>query len=80
VHRSLAVFLSTGGAPLDAAALGTLPGGRIVRMEFAWGGRTSCAAATVEHDGPGKELLAAVKPWAAARGWSVAIAPAPGSD
>jgi len=32
-------------------------------------------AATVEHDCNVRELLRALRPWAAGRGWSVTVAP-----
>ena len=74
-RRSVAVILSAGGAELDLPALGNLPGARLVRAEFAWGERAACVAATLEHECPPGELLAALKPWAAGRGWSVTVAP-----
>lgn len=74
-QRSVAVILSAGGAVLDAEALGDLPGARVVRVEFAWGGRAACAAATLEHDLPRADLLARLGPWAERRGWSITIAP-----
>ena len=73
--ESVAVILSAGGVQLDLAALGDLPRARVVRAEFAWGERASCAAVTLAHDCPPPELLAALKPWAAGRGWSVTVAP-----
>lgn len=75
MHRSVAVILSAGGSPLDHAALDDLPGGRVVRAEFAWGERAACVAATVDHEAPPAEWLAALGPWARGRGWSVTIAP-----
>lgn len=74
-QQSYAVILSAGGAVLDLAALGDLPEARVVHAEFAWGERAACAAATLEHDCSPGELLGALKPWAASRGWSVTIAP-----
>ena len=74
-RRSVAVILSAGGAELDLPALRNLPGARLVRAEFAWGERAACVAATLEHECPPGELLAALKPWAAGRGWSVTVAP-----
>lgn len=77
VRRSIAVILSAGGAELDPRTLSDLPCARIVRVEFAWGGRSACVAATVEHDVSPAVLLARLGPWAARRGWSVTIAPLP---
>lgn len=74
-NQSVAVILSAGGAVLDLHALADLPGARVVRAEFAWGERSACAAATVEHDCSAAELARTLRPWAAGRGWSVTVAP-----
>ena len=79
-RQSIAVILSAGGAVLDLRALGDLPGARVVRAEFAWGNRAACVAATLEHECASEELLAALKPWAGGRGWSVTIAPLGGRE
>jgi hypothetical protein len=75
---SIAVILSANGASLDSAALADVPLGRLVRAEFARGDRAACVAATLEHDCPARELLRALRPWAAGRGWSVTVAPLKG--
>ena len=74
-RRSIAVILSAGGAELDLQALADLPGGRLVRAEFARSERAACVAATLEHQCPVGELVAVLRPWAAGRGWSVTVAP-----
>jgi hypothetical protein len=74
-YRSIAVILSAGGAELDLPALGDIPGARLVRAEFARSERAACVAATLEHQCPAGELLRALRPWAAGRGWSVTVAP-----
>ena len=71
----MAVILNVGGMTLDWRALGDLPQGRVVRAEFAWGERSACVAATLEHECPAGELVDALKCWAAGRGWSVTVAP-----
>ena len=76
----MAVILSAGGAVLDLQALGDLPGARVIRAEFAWGDRAACVAATLEHDCDSGELLAALRPWASGRGWSVTVAPLRGRE
>ena len=58
-RQSVAVILSAGGAVLDLRSLGDLPRARIVRAEFAWGDRSACVAATLEHECECGELLAA---------------------
>ncbi|MSR05789.1 MAG: hypothetical protein EXR93_01775 [Gemmatimonadetes bacterium] len=60
---------------LDLRALGDLPRARVLRAEFAWGDRSACVAATLEHECESGELLAALRPWASGRGWSVTVAP-----
>jgi hypothetical protein len=74
-RRSVAVILSAGGAELDLPALADLPQGRLVRAEFARSERAACVAATLEHQCPLDELVSALRPWAAGRGWSVTVAP-----
>jgi len=74
------VILSAGGAQLDWRALGDLPGARVLRAEFAWGDRAACVAATLEHECESRELLAALRPWASGRGWSVTVAPLGGHE
>lgn len=78
-RRSVAIILSVGGAELHGGALGDLPVVRLVRAEFAAGERAACVAATVEHEGETADLLRLLRPWAAGRGWSVTVAPLPGS-
>ena len=75
MHRSVAVILSAGGSQLDLDALNGLPGARLVRAEFARSERAACVAATLEHQCPVGDLAAALRPWAAGRGWSVTVAP-----
>lgn len=74
-NASIAVILSAGGAQLDAAALRDIPRGRVIRAEFARGELASCVALTLEHECAARELLLALKPWAAGRGWTVTVAP-----
>jgi hypothetical protein len=74
-HQSVAVILNVGGAALDLSALGDVPEGRVIRAELAQGDRASCVAATLEHECPPGELAAALRRWAARRGWSVTVAP-----
>jgi hypothetical protein len=78
-RASVAVILSAGGAVLDLTALQDVPGGRVVRAEFARGDRAACAAVTLEHECATAELLAVLRPWAAGRGWSVTVAPLQGA-
>lgn len=78
-RHSVAIILSVGGAELHGGVLTELPGGRLVRAEFASGERAACVAATVEHECETIELLRLLRPWAAGRGWSVTVAPLPGS-
>ncbi len=77
-HRSVAVILNVGGAVLDLSALGDMPQGRVIRAELARGDRAACVAATLEHECPPGELVAALRRWAAGRGWSVTVAPLEG--
>ena len=77
-HRSVAVILNVGGSTLDWHALGDVPHSRVVRAEFACGERAACVAATLEHECPPGELVAALRRWAAGRGWSVTVAPLEG--
>jgi len=72
---SVAVILSVNGAVLDAASLAEVPVGRVVRAEFARGERAACVAATLEHECDAIDLLRALRPWAAGRGWSITVAP-----
>ncbi len=76
-RASIAVILSAGGAVLDLRALSDVPGGKVVRAEFAWGERAACATATLEHECDTAELIRLLRPWAAGRGWSVTVAPLP---
>ena len=75
-QQSIAVILSAGGATLDVAALADVPNSRVVRAEFARGDHAVCVAATLEHECESSELLRALRPWAASRGWSVTVASA----
>ncbi len=77
-HWSIAVILSANGASLDSAALADVPRGKLVRAEFARGERAACVAATLEHECNVRDLLRALRPWAAGRGWSVTVAPLKG--
>ena len=77
---SIAVILSSGGAALDMRAMCDLPRAKLIRAEFAWGERVACATATLEHECDRTELLAALKGWAAGRGWLVTVAPLPRPD
>ncbi|MDH3496392.1 MAG: hypothetical protein OER21_06495 [Gemmatimonadota bacterium] len=79
-RTTIAVILSVGGAPLDAAALADLPAARLVRAQFAQGDAAVCVAATLEHAGPRAALRRALAAWATPRGWSVTIAPLTGPD
>lgn len=72
---SVAVILSVGGAVLDLDALRDLPGATVVRAEVAAGERAVCVSATLEHECELGELGAAMRAWAGARGWVVAVAP-----
>ena len=74
-RAAVAVILSAGGAALDLEALRDLPGATVVRAEVAAGDRAVCVSATLEHDCGLAELRAAVRVWAGARGWVVAVAP-----
>jgi hypothetical protein len=76
----VAVILNAGGARLDLAALADLPGGTILQAEIASGDRAACAATTIRHEGSRADLSAALRRWAAGRGWSVTIAPLHGPD
>jgi hypothetical protein len=77
-QRSVAVILNVGGSVLDWSALADLPHSRVVRAEFAGGERAACVAATLEHECAPGELVAALRRWAAGRGWSVTVAPLEG--
>lgn len=77
-RASVAVILCAGGDPPDLGVLGDFPLAGVVRAEVARGLGASCLAVTIRHDGEPGALLAALRPWAADRGWSVAIAPLPG--
>ncbi len=72
---SVAVILSVGGAALDLESLRGVPRARVVRAELAAGERAACVSATLEHECEVGELATALRTWAAARGWSVAVAP-----
>jgi hypothetical protein len=77
-QRSVAVILNVSGAVLDADALTDLPLARLVRAEFARGERAGCVAATLDHECDSADLAAALRRWAAGRGWSVTVAPLSG--
>ncbi len=79
-RTTLAVILSAGGAPLDAAALADLPGAHLLRAQFARGDAAACVAATLEHAGSRAALRRSLAAWATPRGWSVTIAPLTGPD
>jgi hypothetical protein len=72
---SIAVILNTSGVTLDIGALKTIPNARVVRAEFARGEQAACVAATLEHECSIRDLLNALRPWAAQNGWSVTVAP-----
>ena len=72
---SIAVILNTGGVTLDIASLKTIPRARVVKAEFAHGERAACVAATLEHECSSRDLLDALRPWAADNGWTVTVAP-----
>jgi hypothetical protein len=74
-ERSIVVILSIGGSVLDRRALDDLPGAEVVKAEFAWAERASCAAVTLQHECSCPELALSLRPWAAGRGWSVTVAP-----
>lgn len=74
-HQSVAVILNVNGAVLDWDALADLPEARLLRAEFARGERAGCVAATLEHECEAADLAAALRRWAACRGWSVTVAP-----
>ncbi|HXV85500.1 MAG TPA: hypothetical protein VD793_02320 [Gemmatimonadales bacterium] len=77
-QQSVAVILSVSGMVLDWNALADLPRARLIRAEFARGDRAGCVAATLEHDCDPADLAAALRQWAAGRGWSVTVAPLSG--
>ena len=60
-RSSVAVILCRVGTELDLSSLGDLPSSRVLRVQFASGDRTSCAAATLEHDCSTNELAAALR-------------------
>lgn len=74
-RASVAVILSVGGAALDLDVLRELPRARVVRAEVAAGERAVCVSATLEHECEIRELAAALRAWAGARGWAVTVAP-----
>jgi hypothetical protein len=71
----LVIVLSSGGSPLDAAALDALglTAVRWVRVERE--GEAACLAARVCHDDPPDRFRERVRGWGAARGWAVTVAP-----
>jgi len=75
---SVAVILDTSGVTLDVGALKTIPNARVVRAEIAAGERAACVAATLEHECSARDLLSALRRWAAENGWSVTVAPSTG--
>jgi hypothetical protein len=76
-NSSIAVILSTRGTALDLDALGDMPNARVVHADIARGEKTACVAATLEHECSKLDLLAALRPWAAGRGWSITVASLP---
>ncbi|UCG86318.1 MAG: hypothetical protein JSW71_20840 [Gemmatimonadota bacterium] len=73
-NSSVAVILNTGGAILDLDAISDLPRARVVRANIARGETAACVAATLEHECSAADLRAALRDWAAVRGWSVTVA------
>jgi len=77
--HSLVILVSAGGSLLDRLAVSSLPGGRILEADFAAAETACCAALRLSHDCSREELQAGLRVWAGARGWLVAVAPAPES-
>jgi hypothetical protein len=77
--QSIVIIVSAGGAVLDEAAVRDVPGGRLVEVDIAAAEVGWCAALRMAHDCPREELGRALRAWAGARGWSVAVASGAGS-
>lgn len=73
MNQSVAIILNAGGLSLDAGALADLPGATVVRAEFAWGDRATCAAVTLAHRQPCADLRPALRRWAFSHGWSLTL-------
>jgi len=73
-HESLVIVLSTGGSPLDPAALTTLTDVRVAWVRVEREGEAACLAARVLHGDSPDEFRDRVRRWAGARGWAVTVA------
>jgi len=73
-HESLVIILSTGGSPLDGAALDGLADLRVVWVRVEREGEAACLAARVLHGDSPDEFRDRIRRWAGARGWAVTVA------
>ena len=73
-HESLLIVLSTGGSPLDDAALDVLADTVVQWVRVEREGDAACLAARVRHADPPDRFRERVRAWGAARGWAVTVA------
>jgi len=73
-HESLVIVLSTGGSPLDGAALDALADTVVQWVRVEREGDAACLAARVQHADPPDRFRERVRRWGAARGWAVTVA------
>src|SRR3989454_6346299 len=73
-HESLVIVLSTGGSPLDGAALSELAEVRVAWVRVEREGDAACLAARVLHGDSPDQFRDRVRRWAGARGWAVTVA------
>jgi hypothetical protein len=74
-HESLVIVLSSGGSPLDAECLDSLPGVAIQWVRVEREGGSACLAARVRCADRPEDFRDRMRRWGAARGWAVAVAP-----
>src|SRR2546427_12560975 len=73
-HESLVIVLSSGGSPLDSAALDALAVTAVHWVRVEREGEAACLAARVCHDDPPDRFLERVRAWGAARRGAVTAA------
>ncbi len=78
-NLSVAIIVSAGGAVLDHWAVSEMPECRVMGADFEASDTACCAAVRLSHRCSRAELQRGLRTWAAARGWSVAVAPCPES-
>ncbi len=76
---SVAIIMSAGGVVLGDDTLCDVPHSRVLHVELVVEELAACATVQLAHECSRGALRRALRAWSAARGWSVAVAPLPGS-